>query len=424
MESDSQGDSGSASDSRKQSSEEHNEDGATFGITDVREVSGRSGDSADSDEDNLLGEPLANSSTELSILERLGLHRVSLTEQDVEAAFVHLSLAFRCDTFTLRRRVQVEERARDVAEENIQKELEECWSILRRLTVACVDEKQKDVAEQFQQALTVLAGSIQRVTKAAEVLGAVHQEARMCRAVEVMIQHVDNLKRRHSREHTELEDMKRLIQQNSRNRQLAETRDEGEVKSKHHLMRALHQASSRRRVSIAVIPKQFMPFHSSENGKGADCEAAKLMGDNGGSTEGRQPHGLQEDPADVSFMFRTDSTSSRRSLQAVDSSECDGDASYFMDGSELELLRRESVGKPLPEGMNEESDSGELSEENEEAEQQLLTSKGSTGQRCRFWFCRSDYCWALLWLIVLLVSSLALVWVLELQGVEENSNNS
>lgn len=48
----------------------------------------------------------------------------------------------------------------------------------------------------------------------------------MSRAAEVMVQHVENLKRHHLREHAELEEMKRLIQQNSRNRQLAETQGE------------------------------------------------------------------------------------------------------------------------------------------------------------------------------------------------------
>lgn len=51
----------------------------------------------------------------------------------------------------------------------------------------------------------------------------------MSRAAEVMVQHVENLKRHHLREHAELEEMKRLIQQNSRNRQLAES--QGEVGS-------------------------------------------------------------------------------------------------------------------------------------------------------------------------------------------------
>lgn len=49
----------------------------------------------------------------------------------LQAAFAHLALAFRCDMFTLRQRVQIEERARDAAEENIQQELEECQVILQ-----------------------------------------------------------------------------------------------------------------------------------------------------------------------------------------------------------------------------------------------------------------------------------------------------
>ncbi|ETE62874.1 Lymphoid-restricted membrane protein, partial [Ophiophagus hannah] len=79
--------------------------------------------------------------------------------------------------FTLRQRVQIEERARNTAEENIQEELAECQA-----------------------------------------------EARMSRAAELMVQHVENLKRHHLREHVELEDMKRLIQQNSRNWQLTENK--------------------------------------------------------------------------------------------------------------------------------------------------------------------------------------------------------
>lgn len=62
------------------------------------------------------------------------------------------------------------------------------------------------------------------------LLGFIHaflsflQEARMSRAAELMVQHVENLKRHHLREHAELEDMKRLIQQNSRNWQLTENK--------------------------------------------------------------------------------------------------------------------------------------------------------------------------------------------------------
>ncbi|XP_040547168.1 inositol 1,4,5-triphosphate receptor associated 2 isoform X3 [Gallus gallus] len=197
--------------------------------------------------------------SELSVLERLGLHSTNLTEQDVEAAFAHLALAFRCDMFTLQQRAQVEKRAQDAAEENIQEELGQCQTFLERLSTSCMDVSCKEVLEQLQCSLAVLAAAIKRATSAAEKLGAVHQEARMSRAAEVMVQHVDNLKRHHLREHAELEEMKCLIQQNSRNWQLAETQDDAEQQLRPHpLMRGFQQASARRRVSIAVIPKQLL----------------------------------------------------------------------------------------------------------------------------------------------------------------------
>ncbi|NXH13735.1 LRMP protein, partial [Bucco capensis] len=184
----------------------------------------------------------------------------------LQAAFAHLALAFRCDMFTLQQRVQVEKRARDAAEENIQEELGQCRAALERLGPCCTDTASKEVLEQLQQSLAVLAAAVERATSAAEKLGAVHQEARMSRAAEVMVQHVENLKRHHLREHAELEEMKRLIQQNSRNRQLAETQDDTEPRLKPHpLMRSFQQGSVRRRVSIAVIPKQLLPAASPES---------------------------------------------------------------------------------------------------------------------------------------------------------------
>ncbi|KAM8795899.1 inositol 1,4,5-triphosphate receptor associated 2-like [Eudromia elegans] len=186
--------------------------------------------------------------------------RAALTEQDVEAAFTHLALAFSCDAFTLRQRLEVEERARAAAEDNVQQELGQCQDALERLGRSCAAADAQQALEQLQRGLTVLAAAVARATSAAEKLGAVHQEARMGRAAEVMVQHVENLKRQHVREHAELEDMKRLIQQNSRNRQLGETQDEAEPRPRPHaLTRSFPQASARRRVSIAVIPKQLLP---------------------------------------------------------------------------------------------------------------------------------------------------------------------
>ncbi|XP_048467928.1 inositol 1,4,5-triphosphate receptor associated 1-like isoform X3 [Rhincodon typus] len=187
--------------------------------------------SDDSGEDSAPEEPLNNSVDEVSILKRLGLQREFYTEKEVETAFVHLSLAFKSDMFTLKQRLDVEERARDVAEENIQKELEGCRIIL--------------------------------------------QEARVSGGVQVMMEHVANLKSIHAKEHAELQEMKKIIQQNSRSRQFGDMRDDANFQTKHQMMRAMHQSTARRRVSIAVIPKQLVTFHIPDS-KAADSEECRM----------------------------------------------------------------------------------------------------------------------------------------------------
>ncbi|XP_050809012.1 inositol 1,4,5-triphosphate receptor associated 1-like isoform X1 [Gopherus flavomarginatus] len=398
---------------RRQSTEHTDEERGQVAGSRRRELSVQFGDSGESDEDpDPPEDPLLNSLPELSVLERLGLHRVALTEQDVEAAFTHLALAFRCDMFTLRRRVQVEERARDVAEENIQQELEECRAALQRLGLSCVDPKRKELVRQLQQSLTVLAGSVERAMSAAEKLGAVHQEARMSRAAEVMVQHVENLKRHHLREHTELEEMKRLIQQNSRNRQLAENRDDGEQRLKLPLMRSFQQASSRRRVSIAVIPKQLTLFPSPESGRTPEGEAAKAAWESSPSTE-RETSCFQEDSTDGYFILRSDSSNSlHQSHPQADRTECEGDRGCYADGSERELWRRGSTSKPMKEEPDGASDSSGLTEEL----QQLRLSSPAPAKEIPWpWVFLPQHYWLFLWLLFLGLTCLVLMRILELQ---------
>ncbi|KAJ1139021.1 hypothetical protein NDU88_005399 [Pleurodeles waltl] len=249
------------------------------------------------------------------------------------------------------------------------------------------------------------------------------EEARMSRAAEVMIQHVENLKRLHSREHAELEDMKRLIQQNSRNRQLAEIRDDGELKSKPHLLRAFQQASARRRVSIAVIPKQFQPFSSPESGRSSDSDVPKQAAENGSSIE-RRSRCSQEDSTEVYFPFRTDSASSRRSLQVTDSIETEGDSSHFTDGTENEQLRRESGVKILSQEMSPESDSEEQAQEIEAQEQVCDMSEEIGGEPCMSRFPSSGYSHVLIWVVLMLISCLVLLRVLELRDIQEQKTDT
>lgn len=48
-----------------------------------------------------------------------------------QAEFHRLSLGFKCDMFTLEKRLRLEERSRDLAEENVRKEVTSCQGLLQ-----------------------------------------------------------------------------------------------------------------------------------------------------------------------------------------------------------------------------------------------------------------------------------------------------
>ncbi|MBZ3884630.1 Lymphoid-restricted membrane protein [Sciurus carolinensis] len=133
------------------------------------------------------------------------------------AEFLRLSLGFKCDWFTLEKRVKLEERSRDLAEDNLKKEITNCLKLLESLTPLCEDDNQaQEVIKKLENSITFLSQCATRVASRAEMLGAINQESRVSKAVEVMIQHVENLKRMYAKEHAELEELKQVLLQNER----------------------------------------------------------------------------------------------------------------------------------------------------------------------------------------------------------------
>ncbi|XP_072256033.1 inositol 1,4,5-triphosphate receptor associated 2 [Pyxicephalus adspersus] len=138
-------------------------------------------------------------------------------DKELETEFLRLSLGFKCDIFTLEKRLRLEERSRDLAEENLKKELSSCKKLLEALTPLCEDDNQThEIVKKLDKSLQFLSQHTARVASRAEMLGAIHQESRVSKAVEVMIQHVENLKRMYAKEHAELEELREAMQQSDR----------------------------------------------------------------------------------------------------------------------------------------------------------------------------------------------------------------
>uniref|UniRef100_A0A671YDH4 Lymphoid-restricted membrane protein n=1 Tax=Sparus aurata TaxID=8175 RepID=A0A671YDH4_SPAAU len=134
-----------------------------------------------------------------------------------QTEFQRLALGFKCDMFTLEKRLRLEERSRDLAEENVRREVSSCQGLLQALIPLCEDDNQSmEIIQRLQKNLDILIQSMTRVSSRSEMLGAIHQESRIGKAVEVMIQHVENLRRMYTKEHAELLELRETLMQNER----------------------------------------------------------------------------------------------------------------------------------------------------------------------------------------------------------------
>uniref|UniRef100_A0A3P8STE1 Lymphoid-restricted membrane protein n=1 Tax=Amphiprion percula TaxID=161767 RepID=A0A3P8STE1_AMPPE len=142
---------------------------------------------------------------------------LSPSDKEIEAEFQRLALGFKCDMFTLEKRLRLEERSRDLAEENVRREVSSCQGLLQALIPLCEDDNQSmEIIQRLQKNLDILIQSMTRVSSRSEMLGAIHQESRIGKAVEVMIQHVENLRRMYTKEHAELLELRETLMQNER----------------------------------------------------------------------------------------------------------------------------------------------------------------------------------------------------------------
>nr|XP_048681980.1 inositol 1,4,5-triphosphate receptor associated 2 [Caretta caretta] len=198
---------------------------------------------------------------------------VSPNEKEMEAEFLRLSLGFKCDLFTLDKRVRLEERSRDLAEENLKREIMNGLKLLESLAPLCDEDNQaQEIVKKLQESLQFLSQYAARLASRAEMLGAINQESRVSKAVEVMIQHVENLKRMYTKEHAELEELKQVLLQNERCFNSFGDQDESTNKK---LPSSLNfKPSSLRRVSIAALPRNI-------GNTGSGLPLAQLYGTDG-----------------------------------------------------------------------------------------------------------------------------------------------
>lgn len=148
---------------------------------------------------------------DLGLLDNLALSAENLSDQDIENKFSSLSLAFKTDRITLHERLELQHRQRDIAERNAEDEIRQLKTSVQCLNRLCHQADTREILRSLERQVGVLHQSIQRVSSSSEQFGAVQQEGRVATAIEIVLLHVDNLKRSYEKEHNELEDARRIL---------------------------------------------------------------------------------------------------------------------------------------------------------------------------------------------------------------------
>ena len=87
----------------------------------------------------------------------------------------------------------------------------EIFFFFQSLNRVCQNSETREVLQRVEKQVQVLQQSTGRVSSSSEQFGAVQQEARVATAIEIMLLHVDNLKRSYEKEHNELEEARRNL---------------------------------------------------------------------------------------------------------------------------------------------------------------------------------------------------------------------
>lgn len=184
-----------------------------------------------------------------------------LSEQETENKFLSLSLAFKTDKLTLNQRLQIQKNSRDLAEENIQKELNSLKEVSELMVQQTNDLQVREGVNSIQHYVEILQQAVARISGRAEVFGAVQQEQRMSQAMEVMLAYVENLKRIQERDHLELEEAKKALTENK----ILTLDDDGDSSTLPRRTASLFNAPSKtakRRASVAAVSKNPVPVGS------------------------------------------------------------------------------------------------------------------------------------------------------------------
>ncbi|XP_024888676.1 lymphoid-restricted membrane protein-like isoform X2 [Temnothorax curvispinosus] len=155
--------------------------------------------------------------------------RENLSELELQKKYTAFALCLSIDRLTLPRRIAMSCRQRDQSERNLSCEVRKMQQDIQELAPLCTDRESAERVERVRHQLDMIVRCAHWVSCAAETLGAVHQERRVSRAVQLADKYVHALQSQCEKLTANVAETKRFLADNN----IAMEENFGELNDEH-----------------------------------------------------------------------------------------------------------------------------------------------------------------------------------------------
>ncbi|XP_054005852.1 inositol 1,4,5-triphosphate receptor associated 2-like isoform X2 [Hylaeus anthracinus] len=135
----------------------------------------------------------------------------AISENELERRYIAFSIGLSTDRITLHRRLILSRRQRDLSERNFTGEIQKMQEDIQELSPLCTDRESMEKVEKVRCRLETIKKCVRRTCYAAETLGAVQQEQRVCGGVFIADKYLRTLRSRCENLATEIAEIKRIL---------------------------------------------------------------------------------------------------------------------------------------------------------------------------------------------------------------------
>ncbi|XP_071554414.1 uncharacterized protein [Temnothorax nylanderi] len=239
--------------------------------------------------------------------------RENLSELELQKKYTAFALCLSIDRLTLPRRIAMSCRQRDQSERNLSCEVRKMQQDIQELAPLCTDRESAERVERVRHQLDMIVRCAHRVSCAAETLGAVHQERRVSRAVQLADKYVHALQSQCEKLTANVAETKRILAENN----IVIEENSGELNDEHSRFRSSILANNRmtmmdkRRASVATMSR---PMGSIQD---VTKEIVRQRNSVSGRMTLRRPSFSSECPKEIEKLNHTESSNNIGELRGI-----------------------------------------------------------------------------------------------------------